>query len=68
MYAVFVGFDFTHTHIMSKILLVEKILILFFKLRQAKRFRIESYQKNTNMNILCVGQKKLVSSLSNQTL
>lgn len=45
----------------SNILLVEKILILFFKLGQAQRFGIESYQKNTDMNILCVGDEKLIS-------
>lgn len=45
---------------LSKILLVEKDIS--FKLRQAHGYGIESYQKNTNMNILCVEDTKLISS------
>lgn len=50
-----------YIHMTSQILLVGKILILFFKLGQAQRYGIESYQKNTDMNIPCVGDKKLMS-------
>lgn len=62
MYAIFVGGGLIYTHD-SQILLVGKILILFFKLGQAQRYGIESYQKNTDMNIPYVGDKKLMSFL-----
>lgn len=51
MYAVFVGGGLTYAHD-GKDTSVEKILKLFVKLGQAQRYRIEAYQKYTDMNIL----------------
>lgn len=36
----------THTHTEAKVLLIDKGLILLFKLGQAQGYEIESYQKN----------------------
>lgn len=66
---------YTHIHNVKDTLYKWKLLILFFKLRQAQVYGIESYKKKTphpalsplKMNIFCVGDKKLLSSLFNQT-
>lgn len=43
----------------SNILLVEKILILFFKLGQAQQFGIESYQKKYRYEHSLCGRQKV---------
>lgn len=66
---------YTHIYNVKDTLYKWKLLILFFKLSQAQVYGIESYKKKTpkpalpppKMNIFCVRDKKLLSSLFNQT-
>lgn len=78
MYAIFTGFDFTHTyiHIHTDTHTQWKRFSLYIKnvditLQKGKlRGMILSFTRkiNTYINIFCVADKKLVSSLLNQTL